>query len=352
MTAGWLSEVIGPAESVIVDDIGSDFGFGGTTYLATATLVAGERRRLVVKFATAERTQREITFYEACAPSTPINTPGFIGGSTEGDRGVVILEYLPMMRQGDVLAGCSSTEFLSLARILGRLHGRWWGAADEALGGWCETPYRSGARNEAPGQQVRRFGGSLFHSTLLDDLRTPMPTPTLIDGRADVALERYGHTADESLVERISTLGERLGAIEHTLLSGPMTLIHRDFQLDNILFDAGGTPFVLDWQGAVVGPPTIDLARIFVDCRPPDLNPNLFAAALLQYSAGLEEGPDVTLPRLRDGVRMALERSLAFTVNSLGRVPAADPGTRMQALEAGTLASMGSAFEGLSRAAL
>ena len=48
---------------------------------------------------------------------------------------------------------------------------------------------------------------------------------------------------------------------------------------------------------------------------------------------------------------MALERSLAFTVNSLGRIPAADPGSRMQALEAGALASMGSAFEVLSRVA-
>ena len=313
ITPDWLSGILGPVRSVTSEDIGADFGFGGTTYLSTAILATGDRQRVVVKLATAERTTREITFYERCAPSTPINTPAMIGGSTNEDRGVVVLEYLPKMRQGDVLAGCSSTEFLSLATTLGRLHRRWWGAADEAL----------------------------------DDLRFPMPAPTLIEGRADVALERYGHSVTQSLAARIDALGEGLRAVEQALSSGPMTLIHRDFHLDNILFDADGMPFVLDWQGAVVGPPAIDLARIFVDCPPQQLVPDIVKAALLHYSDELGESSD-GLGELRDGVCLALERSLAFTVNWLGRSPAADPGTRMAALEAAALNSMGSAFDAVS----
>ncbi|HXX80441.1 MAG TPA: phosphotransferase [Thermodesulfovibrionales bacterium] len=55
----------------------------------------------------------------------------------------------------------------------------------------------------------------------------------------------------------------------HTLASiadaFPKTIIHRDFQSQNIMITDGNMPRVIDYQGARIGPPTYDLASILWD---------------------------------------------------------------------------------------
>jgi aminoglycoside/choline kinase family phosphotransferase len=47
--------------------------------------------------------------------------------------------------------------------------------------------------------------------------------------------------------------------------SFPKTIVHRDFQSQNIMITNGGIPRVLDYQGALIGPPAYDVVSLLWD---------------------------------------------------------------------------------------
>lgn len=288
-----------------MEQIGEDFGLSGSTFKLDLRLIDGPPRQAAIKFASSGPTAREIIFFEHCAADTPLRLPEFVAGAVdhEADRGVVVLQYLSDLRQGDVLAGCTQAEAITLAKMLARLHAAWWGADDAA------TP------------PLAKLG---------DD---PTASPGIREGRLAPFLDRFGESLSWSMSQLLEDLPERLSLAHQELWTGPMTLIHRDWHLDNMLFAPSGEPFVIDWQGAAVGPPATDLARFLVECLTADQYRSYGSEALLAY---LEELADHGIPRslsvASQEIVSALFQLLAGTINWLGRTPPDPPGTRKAAL--------------------
>lgn len=164
------------------------------------------------------------------SPSTATTPPPL--RSTRPDSTVVgylVLETVPDAIQGDVLVGTNRRGAEAISRSLARLHGKWWDddSALERLSS-LSPPKRS-----RPAQ--------------------------LADETVDRFLRQRGGGLAPAHRNLISTLGSRLDAIHQVLWDGSRTLIHTDAHLDNVLW-SDGNPILIDWEGAMVGPPEIDVA--------------------------------------------------------------------------------------------
>ena len=60
-------------------------------------------------------------------------------------------------------------------------------------------------------------------------------------------------------------LEEEFDRLARKLDSAPRTVVHRDFQSQNIMVTGGDTPRLIDYQGARMGPPAYDLASLLWD---------------------------------------------------------------------------------------
>lgn len=61
-------------------------------------------------------------------------------------------------------------------------------------------------------------------------------------------------------------LAETFDRLIRSALSQPSVIVHRDYHSRNLMLLADGTPGVLDFQDAVLGPVTYDLASLLRDC--------------------------------------------------------------------------------------
>lgn len=287
ITAEWLGPFVGPLRHINVTTIGEGFGFGGTTFR-----VHHQTGSVIVKLATAERTRREQAFYEQCAPSTPIPTVRFFGAAIDGDEGAIVLEDLCQARQGDVLAGCSPQDMVALARSIGRVHGRWWG-----------------------------------DSAHLGELG-PRSRMTISGERLALAADRF--KPPPVIAERMTGIADRFDAVCDALDAQPKTVTHRDFHLDNVLFT--NEPIVIDWQLAAVGPPAVDAARLLIEVRPNDAQPDDAAAAIDAYLSELPNGVRPSRHELLDWMEPAFDLAIAGFSNWLGSPEIAEG--RMAALQA------------------
>lgn len=66
-------------------------------------------------------------------------------------------------------------------------------------------------------------------------------------------------------IQRQNELQKEFEDLARMVDSFPKRILHRDFQSQNILIGRGGTPRVIDYQGARMGPPAYDLASILWD---------------------------------------------------------------------------------------
>ena len=296
ITAEWLEPFIGPVSGLEVTPIGEGFGFGGTS-----VRIDHAGGTAVVKFATADRTRREQTFYERCAPTTPIASVPFHGAVTEGDEGVIVLGFVDA-RQGDVLAGCSADEMLALAAALGHVHSTWWG-------------------RDVPGLE-------------------PRPRMQLSADRIVAALDRF--TAPSEILGRFDGLANRVDEIYDELDRQPKSVTHRDFHLDNVLF--APEPVIIDWQLAAYGPFVVDLARLLIEVRPLDVTAEQADAAIETYLSTLRPEIRPSRAELLDWTEPAFDLALAGFCNWLG-ADLDDPDDRMVALQEQGFVSVATAID-------
>ena len=138
-----------------------------------------------------------------------------------------------------------------------------------------------------------------------------------------------------SMVDR---LGSRLGSIAAALDARPQTLIHGDFHLDNLIFDAdrkGGSVVVLDWQTVSAGSPARDVAMfLFQSLRVVDRRSaedelfDRYVNGLVQHGVG-----DYSVEDLRLDCRFALLVMLAGSVVWLTALKRDELTTRERALQ-------------------
>jgi hypothetical protein len=211
---------------------------------------------------------KEVRFYQELAPSLPLQTPTVYHADIDPATAsfVLLLEDLAPAEQGDQLLGCSLEHATSAVDELVNLHAPRWGDQDllgiEWLAGDPET-------NRA------------FLAMML---------PMFWDGFR----ERYADVLDPHARE----VGEVLFInLERYLTppASPITIVHGDYRLDNLLFDPTDNLLrgVVDWQTVTVGSAMQDVAYfIGAGLHAEDRRPNEEALVRRYHAALTAAGVD------------------------------------------------------------
>jgi len=240
----WLNAVLheegawtaGTFGDVTIELIGAEFGLAGQCYRVSGATDSGPTS-IVVKYGKAEIVDRVRAFHKLAGSRLRGQIPQFYGGWTDAqaERGLLLLEYIEHERQGDVLEGCSEADALALVRLLARLHGSLACPDESTLPAvfprWTPTP--------------------------MDDEKW--------EDRLERATSRYPDLLSTGIGLRLRDAPQRFEAEVAPLRTAPVTLIHRDVHLDNVLFRADGSPVLLDWDGVSIGPGAADLARVLAE---------------------------------------------------------------------------------------
>ncbi|MEK6527374.1 MAG: aminoglycoside phosphotransferase family protein, partial [Nitrospirota bacterium] len=82
-------------------------------------------------------------------------------------------------------------------------------------------------------------------------------------------IERFVRGIKNVQVKNLSALNKEFHSLAIKADSFPKTIIHRDFQSQNIMITKGNVPRLIDYQGARMGPPAYDVVSILWDpyCR-------------------------------------------------------------------------------------
>ena len=189
---------------------------------------------------------REVSFYREMAATVAIHTPRALVAEIDPatDDFTLIFEDLGPARQGDQLAGCSMADARTAVIEAAALHAPRW--ADPVLPAidWLAI---------GPAERQPRIFAAL---------------PFIIQ----MFKERYldllpaEHMA---LVETLPAALAKMGEARDT----PLTVVHGDFRLDNILFDiqGGARPMAtLDWQTVTVGAGVADVAYFLSAAMDPE----------------------------------------------------------------------------------
>jgi hypothetical protein len=179
---------------------------------------------------------REVAFYREMAATVAIHTPRAYAALIDpaSDDFVLLLADLAPARQGDQLAGCSLDDARHAMAEAAALHAPRWG--DPTL----ETLDWLAVRPAALGAMVDAM------------------LPAIIG----LFRERFARMLAPEHLAMVDRLPAALIAMRRTR-SAPVTVIHADFRLDNIMFDVhgGAQPMAtLDWQTVTAGPGLTDVA--------------------------------------------------------------------------------------------
>lgn len=263
VTAEWLTEVLHrsgalPADSTVaavaleslpgagVDDTTGEVARLRVTYAgdrgsAPASVIvkspsrSAERRERAVDRGMYEA---EVRFLRELDAQTPVRTPRvFLAEvSAGGAEFVVVMEDLGHLVMGDELEGVDLDQAADAVVAMADLHASWWGRVDTPEMAWVP---------------------SIVHPR--DTELTEMWPALWLGFRS-----KFG----ESLPDGAEAAGAAIAAhywrvIEH-LARWPWTLLHQDYRVDNLFFDAANRDepvVVIDWQGIGRGPGIYDLCH-------------------------------------------------------------------------------------------
>jgi len=221
----------GPIHSLALGETGQGHGMsGGTVYQGRAYSGGGEVS-FIVKRESAEATRRAQLFHEDMGKRVPGVVPACYGASSSGAIGLLLLEDIHG-RQGDDLAGCTDGELVAVIRSLVAVHAASW--KDDEAAHRADLP-----RWQASGWDHERWTARLAG-----------------------ARYRYPEVMAPAAIERLADVPSRVDASVVELRRGPAAWIHTDAHLDNVVWRQDGSTVLLDWSGAAIGPPAVDLARL------------------------------------------------------------------------------------------
>lgn len=260
VTSDWLSSVLdGDVGPVTSQRIG-DGHIGVNVRIAMPDAEAKLPRSVVVKLPATDDTslataamlrhyERETLFYTELASTVDMRVPScFFGDWTPATNAfVLVLEDMAPAAQGDQLVGCSVEQARVAVRELAKLHGPRWNDPTLDDVEWIE--------HDTGGDEA---GGGL---AVMWQMFFPGFAGTY---RSYLSAEEF------ELAERFGDLiAEWRGG-----RTGPRTITHGDYRLDNMLFETpgGGVPIaVVDWQTPAHGSPITDLSYfIGAGLLPPD----------------------------------------------------------------------------------
>ncbi|MFO6446064.1 phosphotransferase [Erythrobacter sp. NE805] len=243
--AAWWGEVLGRVpERWSHEKIGT--GQVGDSVRFTLRF-PGETMTLAGKFAAADPTSRgtaamlglyakEVRFYREIAPHLPVRTPQvhYAAMAEDGASFCLIFEDLGPARGGDQIAGCSLADARAAVSQAAALHAPSWGNAAMLGRDWLQP-------DPAAAAQVR----------------------ALYPQAQAIFRERYAGVLEPEYMALCEEFAALNAATERR--SAPVSLVHGDFRLDNLLFDIRGGAeeiAVLDWQTLTLGNGLTDIGYL------------------------------------------------------------------------------------------
>jgi aminoglycoside/choline kinase family phosphotransferase len=267
VTDAWLASALGaPIEPITVEPIAAGVGL-----LATLVRVrTASGRRFVVKQPSTDAANRSIATrfgyyareagtYAALLPRAGVVTP-VCHAVVDGAHGpVLVLDDLAPRRPGDQLAGATVAEVYAAATSAATIHAAFWNDPALAACSWLPGP-----RDPVVAGYGRLFElvWDEFCARVADDI------PAAHLAAAEQAITRFP------------------AVCEH-FAHAPRTLVHGDFRLDNLMFDAGGAAAAIDWQLAAWGRGPYDLALFLAGSVEPAVRRPIEADVVAHYHSVL-----------------------------------------------------------------
>ncbi len=246
--AAWLAETLGDEiTSIDVHQIGVGVGVSSALYRVglEGPDSASRPASVIVKLPALDEAAvftstvlrmyiREVGFFDDLAARSPIRVPERYYADLDADSSkfVIVMEDLGSLRMVDQVVGMDVADAERAVDALADWHAEWWRGAD----GLAEA-----------GKVIA-----------LDDPIYPAILPMVFaEGWEKV-------TSSMGVAVEISDVGPRFGDAITPLLASmardPRTLTHGDYRADNILFQADGTPALIDFQLLGSGSGAVDLA--------------------------------------------------------------------------------------------
>jgi len=285
VTTGWLSDALGvPVRSFEPELIGEGVGLmGELTRLHLTYDIGGEGPASVILKLPSSHPEnravachyrfyeREAAFYRELASRVNVKVPSchYLDADVSADRYVLLLEDLGHLRLGDQVEGASLADAEAALDLLATLHATWWDhpLLDELA--WmpdiCDPINKAAQANY---QQV----WPLF-------------------------VERFGHLLDADELAMGQAVGHRYAELFDIAHGRPLTVVHGDARLDNMMFDESGRPTIIDWQITTKGRTGyFDVVYFLGGSVDPELRRREGARLLADYDAVLASRGVAPLP--------------------------------------------------------
>lgn len=133
-------------------------------------------------------------------------------------------------------------------------------------------------------------------------------------------LSRFGDRLPAGGADLLRAFAPRLAAWAEGRTHGPLTLVHADYRLDNLVLGAEGRVVIVDWQTALLGRGEMDVASFLVTSLTVSARRTHEAALLARYAEA--RGHDVD--QVREEYRQHLLWWAALYANNLSRIAPAD----------------------------
>jgi aminoglycoside phosphotransferase (APT) family kinase protein len=246
LTAEWLSSALQGAgidadvAAFTIEPVGEGVGMMGVLCAIELEYSRGSGpSRLIGKFPTPVEAnlgvalhfdiyRREVRFYRDVAPLSSIAVPAVhVAEMGEPSEFVILMEDLSDHRRGDQVLGCTPAEAAACMDELVRLHAPLWDAVDDP-----------------------RFEFAFLHSP---SRHSEGMRQAAIDGWAPM-VAAFGDVVPAFMNEARERFLAAVAAMQTWMATPPITFVHGDFRMDNLLFGDGPGQrpvVVLDWQGVL-----------------------------------------------------------------------------------------------------
>ena len=191
---------------------------------------------------------REVAFYRELAATTPVPVPVCYHAAVDENDGrcVILLQDLTTARRGRSTDACSPAEVGRAIEAIAPLHARWWQNTDVEFRQWLDP----------------------------EEIMPLEATQPEFEAQWPVFLEKLSIPITDQVRQFGEWAAVELRPVMRRLFyEPPLSVIHHDFQADNLLFGraSDSVPLVvIDWQMVVRGRGPVDLAYLLSGSMDPE----------------------------------------------------------------------------------